>query len=71
MTPKSSHDAYFTLINLHDKLTRLNSVITQEAVNKLEDEIGGIFTLAKTHHYKEGQKYGHLACAIPKPNIDS
>ncbi len=66
LTPKSSHDTYDTLINLHDKLTRLNGVITPEAVDKLEDEIGGIFTMAKTHHCKEGQKYGHLASAIPE-----
>jgi len=49
-----------------DKLTRLNGVITPEVVNKLEDELGGIFTVAKTHHYEQGQKYGHLASAIPE-----
>ncbi len=37
-----------------------------EAVDKLEDKLGGIFTVAKTHHYNQGQKYGHLASAIPK-----
>jgi hypothetical protein len=41
--------------------TRLNAL--QAAVkNPL---IGGIFTVAKTHHYTQGQKYGHLASAIP------
>jgi hypothetical protein len=35
---------------------------------KLEDNLGGIFTVAKTHHYTQGQKYGHLASAIPKSN---
>ncbi len=54
------------LIKLQDKLTRLNGMITPEAINKLEDELGGIFTVAKTHHYTQGQKYGHLASAIPK-----
>jgi hypothetical protein len=57
---------YDTLISLHDKLTRLNGVITPEAVDKLEDELGKIFTVAKTHHYDQGQKYGHLASAIPE-----
>lgn len=66
MSSSSSHDAYDTLINLRDKLTRLNGVITPEAVDKLEDELGGIFTVAKTHHYNDGQKYGHLASAIPE-----
>jgi hypothetical protein len=42
-------------------------MITPEAVNRLEDELGRIFTIAKTHHYEQGQKYGHLASAIPKP----
>jgi hypothetical protein len=41
-------------------------MITPEAINKLEDKLGGIFTVAKTHHYTQGQKYGHLASAIPK-----
>jgi hypothetical protein len=66
MTPSASHGAYDTLISLHDKLTRLNGVITSEAVDKLEDKLGGIFTVTKTHHYEQGQKYGHLASAIPE-----
>jgi hypothetical protein len=66
MSSSVLNKAYDTLINLWDKLTRINGLITLEAVNKPEDELGGIFTLAKTHHYTQGQKYGHLASAIPK-----
>jgi len=68
MTMFKSNGAYETLISLRDKLTRLNGVITPdpEAVDKLEDELGGIFTVAKNHHYIQGQKYGHLASAIPE-----
>ena len=66
MSSSASHDAYDTLISLHDKLTCLDSVITPEAVKKLEDELGGIFTVTKTHHYEQGQKYGHMASAIPE-----
>jgi len=66
MTPSALHGTYDTLISLHDKLTRLNGVITPEADDKLEDELGGIFTVTKIHHYEQGQKYGHLASAIPK-----
>ncbi len=58
--------AYDTLIFLRDKLTRLHGVITPEAINKLKDELGGISTVTKTHHYEQGQKYGHLASAIPE-----
>ncbi len=61
MTTSKNNGAYDTLISLRDKLTRLNGVITPEAVDKLEDELGGIFTVTKTHHYVQGQKYGHLA----------
>ena len=66
MSSSASHDAYNTLISLLEKLARLNGVITPEAVDKLEDELGGIFTVTKTHHCKQGQKYGHLASAIPE-----
>jgi hypothetical protein len=66
MATSKSNAAYYMLISLHDKLTRLNGVITPEAINKLKDELGGIFTVPKTHHYKQGQKYGHLASAIPE-----
>ena len=66
MTTSTSHGAYDTLISLQDKLTRLNSVITPEAVDKLKDELSGIFTVVKTHHYKQGKKYGHLASTIPQ-----
>ena len=66
MSPTKSSGAYETLINLRDKLTRLHGVITPEAVDRLEDELGGIFTVIKTHHYTQGQKYGHLASAIPE-----
>jgi hypothetical protein len=66
MSSSASNEAYNTLIKLWDKLTCLNDVITLEAANKLEDKLGGIFTVAKTHHYTQGQKYGHLASAIPE-----
>ncbi len=66
MSSSALHDAYDTLISLCDKLTRLNGVITPEAIDKLEDELGGIFTVTKTHHYEQGQKYGHLASGIPE-----
>jgi hypothetical protein len=66
MTTSKSNAAYDTLISLCDKLTRTNGMITPEAVDKLKDELGGIFMVTKTHHYKQGQKYGHLTSAIPE-----
>ncbi len=56
MTKSKSNGAYNTLISLQDKWTQLNGVITPEAVNKIKDELGGIFTVAKTHQYIQGQK---------------
>ena len=58
--------AYDTLIGVRDKLTRLHGIITPESVDKLEDELGGVCTIIKTHHYEQGQKYGHLASVIPR-----
>jgi hypothetical protein len=66
MTTSKSNVVYDTLISLRNKLTCLNIVITPEALDKLKDELGRIFNVTKTHHYKQGQKYGHLASAIPE-----
>jgi hypothetical protein len=66
MSSSALNKAYDMLINLRDKLTCLNGMITLEAVDKLKEELGRIFTVAKTHHYTQGQKYGYLASAIPK-----
>jgi len=66
MSPFKSSGAYETLINLRDKMTRQNGVITPKAIDRLEDELGGIFTILKMHLYEQGQKYGHLASTIPE-----
>jgi hypothetical protein len=34
--------------------------------NNLKDDIGGIFTIIKSTHFNEGQRYGYLACVIPE-----
>jgi hypothetical protein len=49
-------------------LTCLNDVITPESDDTLKNEHGSIYTVIKTHHPMQGQKYGHLACTIPKTN---
>ncbi len=66
MTTSKSNGTYNMLISLRDKMTRLNGMITPEAVDKLEDELGRIFMVAKIHHYEQGQKYDHLASVIPE-----
>jgi hypothetical protein len=67
MASFKSNVSYNKLISLRDKLTCLNGVITPEAVDRPEDELGNIFMVVKTHHYEQGQKYGQLASTIPKP----
>jgi hypothetical protein len=47
MASSKNNASYDTLISLHDKLTRLNGMITPEAVNRLEDEFGRIITVQK------------------------
>ena len=66
MSSTKTNAAYKTVVNARDKLTRINGAVTPEAIDKLKDELGGIFTVVKTHHYEQGQKYGHLASAIPQ-----
>ncbi len=58
------------LITLRDKLTSLNGMISMESTDKLEDKLGRIFTVVKTHHYKQAQKCSHLASEIQKASID-
>jgi hypothetical protein len=57
MASSKNNASYDMLISLRKKLTCLNGVITPEAIDRLKDELGRIFTVAKTHHYKQGQKY--------------
>jgi hypothetical protein len=64
MASSKNNASYNMLISLLDKLTCLNGVITLESIDRLKDKLGGIFTVAKTHHYEQGQKYGHLPSAI-------
>jgi hypothetical protein len=66
MVSSALNKVYDRLINLWDKLTCLNDVFTLEAIDKLKDKLDGIFIMVKTHHYNQGQKYGHLATAISK-----
>jgi hypothetical protein len=58
--------AYKIFIGLWDKITCLNGVINPEGINDLENELSSMCTIIKTHHFTEGQKYGHLASIIPQ-----
>jgi hypothetical protein len=47
-------------------ITKITGAIMPEAVDNLENKIGGIFTILKSNHFEEGQQYGYLACVIPE-----
>ena len=64
MTTTNTNRAYKPLISLWEKLMRINGAISPEAINKLKDELEGVFTVVKMHHYEQGQKYRHLASII-------
>ena len=40
--------------------------ITPEAIDILEEELGGVATTIKSYHYKGGRTNGHLAVIIPQ-----
>jgi hypothetical protein len=66
MLSKTKNGAYKILAAQKDAVTRIAGGIMPEAINNLEDEIGGIFTIIKSTHFNKGQRYGYLACIIPK-----
>ncbi len=39
-----------------DSVTKITGVITLEAIDNLEDKIGGIFTILKSTHFAKGQR---------------
>jgi hypothetical protein len=47
MATSKSNAFYDTLMSLCNKLTCLNGVITLEAIDRLKDELGRIFMVAK------------------------
>jgi hypothetical protein len=66
MTSKAKNGAYEILAAQKSTVTKIAGVITPEAVDNLENEIGGIFTILKSNHFDGGQRYGYLACVIPE-----
>jgi hypothetical protein len=66
MSSKTKNGAYKILAGQKDTVTRIAGVITPEAINNLKDKIGGIFTIIKSTHFNEGQRYGYLGCIIPE-----
>ncbi len=49
-----------------DVITKITGIITLKSINTLENELGGAFTILKSTHFTNGQRYGFLASAIPE-----
>jgi hypothetical protein len=69
MSSKSSKNgAYKILVAQKDVITKITGIITPEPINTLENELGGAFTIPKSTHFAEGERYGYFACVIPEGN---
>ena len=53
-----------TIVAQVNKITKIHGDITPSQIDALEEEIGSILTGIKSNHFKEGQKYGHLAVIL-------
>ena len=71
MMMSKSNGAYDTLISLQDKLTCLHGVITPEAVDKLKDELGGIFTVTNPTTTYKARSMVTSPARSPSQNTDS
>jgi hypothetical protein len=54
------------LVTQKDTITKITGIITPKFVDTLKNKLGGAFTILKSTHFKEGQRYGFLATVIPK-----
>jgi hypothetical protein len=55
------------LVAQKDVITKITGIITPESINTLKNELGAAFTILKTNHFDEGERYGFLATVIPEP----
>jgi hypothetical protein len=66
LTSKAKNGVYEILTTQKSAITKIAGAITPKAINNLENKIGGIFTILKSTHFNEGQRYGYPACVIPE-----
>jgi hypothetical protein len=66
MMRKTQNCMYKILATQKDAITRIKGVIMPEAINNLENKIGGIFTILKSTHFDKGQRCNYIACIIPE-----
>ncbi len=67
MSSKSSKNgAYKILVAPKDTITKITGIITPKSIETLKNELCGAFTILKSTHFSEGERYGYLACIIPE-----
>ncbi len=54
------------LVAQKDVITKIMGIIMPESINILKNELGGAFTILKSTHFAEGQRYSFLVSVIPK-----
>jgi hypothetical protein len=67
MSSKSSKNrAYKILVAHKDAITKIMGIRTPKFMDTLKNKLGGAFTILKSSHFAEGQRYRYFACVIPK-----
>ena len=64
-TDQTASSVRATIVAQRDQMTKILE-ITPEAIDILEEELGGVATTIKSYHYKGGRMNGHLAVIIPQ-----
>jgi hypothetical protein len=54
------------LVAQKDTITKITGIITPESIDTLENKLGGAFTIVKSTHFADGQRYGFFASVIPQ-----
>jgi hypothetical protein len=54
------------LVAQKDAITKITGIITPKSIDTLKNELRGAFTIVKSTHFVDGQRYGFLASVIPK-----
>jgi hypothetical protein len=62
----SKNGAYDMLVTQKDIITKITGIITPKSIDTLKNELGGAFTILKSTHFTDGQRYGFLASVIPE-----
>ena len=52
------------LVTQKDTITKIMGIITPKSIDTLENKLGGAFTILKSTHFNEGQRYGFLTMVI-------